>query len=290
VFGAAAAAASLMRLGHDQAVWAFGNAGTQAAGLWQVRHEDVMSKQWHTGRAAQAGVQAADLARAGLSGPATILEGPQGFMAALGGGDAARVAADPDALWKIHEVSFKPWPACRHAHPAIDAALLLRAKIGDRPVETIEILTYGDALRFCDRAVPASVIEAKFSLQHSVATVLARGAPVLADFAPEALARPAVAALRARTVVAEDAGFEAAYPAHFGAEVRVGAGGERFVARVDDALGDPENPLDADAIAAKARTLMAHAGWPAARIEAILAATGHLPHGGHVAALTAHLP
>jgi 2-methylcitrate dehydratase PrpD len=134
------------------------------------------------------------------------------------------------------------------------------------------------------------VIEAKFSLQHSVATVLSQGVPVLADFEPDALARPAVAALRALAVVAEDAAFEAAYPAHFGAEVRVSAGGERFAARVDDALGDPENPLEAGAIAAKARTLMAHAGWPAARIEAIVAATGLLPRSGNVAALTAHLP
>ena len=74
-----------MQKGLEANGWidAFGNAGTQAAGLWQVRHEPIMSKQLHNGRAAHAGLLAADLARIGFTGPSAILEGPQGFFAAM---------------------------------------------------------------------------------------------------------------------------------------------------------------------------------------------------------------
>ncbi|MEM9199726.1 MAG: MmgE/PrpD family protein, partial [Pseudomonadota bacterium] len=131
-FGAAAAAAAVMGLPFDQMVWALGNAGTQASGPWQCRHEAVMTKQLHTARAAQSGLLAAMLAAKHFSGPAFILEGPQGFFATMApNGTPEAVMADADAGqagWTIWDTSFKPWPACRHAHPTIDAALALRAR------------------------------------------------------------------------------------------------------------------------------------------------------------------
>jgi 2-methylcitrate dehydratase PrpD len=141
----------LLALPAQRGVDAFGNAGTQAAGLWQVRHEPVMSKQLHNGRAAHGGLLAADLARAGFTGPASILEGPQGFFAAMcPGADPHAVVREPASRWKIHDTSFKPWSACRHAHAAIDAALALRARSIDRQCGGSRC-TYRDALVFCDR-------------------------------------------------------------------------------------------------------------------------------------------
>ena len=94
----------------------------QAAGLWQVRLEPVMGKQLHTGHAAWAGLSAATLAQAGFTGPRHILEGPHGFYAAMcADARTDRLLAD-DGDWLIHSASFKPWPACRHTHAAIDAA------------------------------------------------------------------------------------------------------------------------------------------------------------------------
>jgi 2-methylcitrate dehydratase PrpD len=291
-FGAAAAGASL--LGLDVAGWqnAFGSAGTQSAGLWQVRHEPVMSKQLHNGRAAHAGMLAADLARLGFTGPASILEGSQGFFAAMcPGADARDVVRDPDGPWKIHETSFKPWPACRHAHAAIDAALALRARIARAAVKRIAVRTYGDALVFCDRPAPRTVTEAKFSLQHCVAVALADGPPPLAAFEGAAIERCDLAALRARVEVVAAEPYASAYPGHYGAEVEVETeAGERHVAAVPDALGDPENPLDEPRIRAKAMALMRAADLPEARCAGIVAACLALPSGGAVAALTDLFP
>ena len=118
------------------------------------------------------------------------------------------------------------------AHPAIDAALGVGSPVGPILVET-----YRDALTFCDRPHPETPAEARFSIQHSVAIVLAHGEP-----RPEHYEAPAIAALaplRDQVQVAEDPAFTARYPAHFGA--RLTAGGVR-VERIDT-LGDPERPL-----------------------------------------------
>lgn len=289
-FGAAAACAALLDLEPRQLVAALGNAGSMTGGLWQCRHEPVMTKQFHTARAAAAGLEAAQLAAVGLTGPRLILEGPQGVFAGLAR-DArpARVLEEPDSPWLIHAVSFKPWPACRHAHAAVDAALALRGRIGGRSIAAVHVAAYADAVAFCDKPQPRSVIEAKFSFQHAVAVALLRGRPGLADFDPPAIADPALAALRARVTVAEDGAFTRAYPRHFGAAVEVALeDGATLREAVPDALGDPENPLDEDAIRAKAVTLMEGAG--VASPDAVVAAALALADGAAAADLDAALP
>jgi 2-methylcitrate dehydratase PrpD len=65
-FGAAAAAAKLLGLGQEELVWVLGNAGTQAAGLWEFLADGAMSKHLHAGKAAMNGVLAALLAQQGF--------------------------------------------------------------------------------------------------------------------------------------------------------------------------------------------------------------------------------
>jgi len=286
--GAAMAGASLLDLSEDAAVWALGNALTQASGPWQCRHEPVMTKQLHTARAAQAGLAAARLAAHGLTGPKRMLEGAQGFYAAMCPDPyPGALTADPDGPWLAWETSFKPWPACRHAHAAIDACLALRERLpAERGIAAVELLTYGDALAFCDRPAPRTTAEAKFSLQHAAAVALCDGPPPLGAFAAEALGRPDLAALRGKVTVAAGEPFSGAYPARFGAAATaVLDDGTRLRAEIPDALGDPENPLCEDAVEAKARTLMEAAGVAPERASALVAAARALGEGGAPAEL-----
>ena len=283
-FGAAAAAASIFGMGALETAWALGHAGSLAGGLWQVRHEPAaMTKAVHVAHAARSGLWHARLARRGCAGVLGILEGPQGLFAAATSAPRPGAVAAPLAGWRIAEVSFKPWAACRHAHPAIDAALALpQGALSEGP---ILVETTGDAIRFCDRPHPATEAEAKFSLQHAVAVVAVRGAPQLADFAPPALADAALAAARARVRLARDPGFDSAYPAHFGA--RVLAGGA--AAEVADAWGDPENPLDAAGLLAKLEALAAWGGLGAGAAEEARRLALELPDDAPAAPLVALL-
>jgi 2-methylcitrate dehydratase PrpD len=287
VFGSAAAAGSLLGLGEDQFVDALGNAGTQASGLWQCRLEDTMSKQLHNGRAAQSGIIAAQLAVHGFTGAELILEGPLGFYSGLcPDGRPDVLFSDPEAPWLVHGASFKPWPACRHTHPTIDAALALRDRVDLRAVRRIIVETYRDAVGVCDRLTPTTAVETKFSLQHASAVVLLRGTPKLEDFDVPAAADPEVAALRAKVVLRESAAYTAAYPAHFGASMRIELeGGDTVAHDIPDALGDPENPLLEDALSRKAHMLLASAGYSPRAMDEIVSAAVALGDGGTVDAL-----
>jgi 2-methylcitrate dehydratase PrpD len=161
-FGSAAATGWLLGLSAEQHAWAQGNAGTQSSGLWQFLPDGAMSKHLHAGHAASAGLLAAELAAQGFTGPRRILEGERGFFAATA--PDARPALVVDGLdvgmrsYKLSGVSFKPYPSCRHTHPAVDAALAVRARLDDTsiPIESVEIDTYRAALDLCDNPTPIS--------------------------------------------------------------------------------------------------------------------------------------
>jgi 2-methylcitrate dehydratase PrpD len=272
-FGAAAAAASLLNLDTNQTAHALANAGSRTGGLWQMRHEACETKSLHNVMAAQTGVQAALMASFGVRGPLQLLEGTQGLFAAMSdGANADNVVAEMDADWRIHEVSFKPWPACRHAHPVIDAALVIRADVDVSNIEKIEIETYKSALDFCHKPNPQTEHDAKFSLQHCAALVLASGKPTLADFVHSQLQLASIITLRERVEVRENAEMSQQFPAHYQALIRVTHRDGSVVTHTQlDAKGDPELPLSKDEITAKARMLMTVA--EVSDIEEIIAAT-----------------
>jgi 2-methylcitrate dehydratase PrpD len=233
--GVVATCATYEELTVEQTIWALANACSVAGGFWHLRHDNVMTKQWHVCHSVQTGMLVAAMARGGLTGPAAILEGPQGLYAAMCRNPKPMVFTDH---WRIEEVSFKPWAACRHAHPAIDCALELRA--AGKLTAPFHIETYADAITFCDKPHPMTESEAKFSLQHAVAVIADGRNATPADFTPDAIA--ALAPLRAQVTVSEDPAITARYPAHFGARLN---GFE-----LQDCRGDPERPVtEADIIA-----------------------------------------
>lgn len=288
-FGAAAAAASVLGLDAQQTADALGTAGSRTGGLWQMRHENVPTKSLHNVQAAQTGWQAALLARAGVAGPRLILEGEQGLFAATAPqAEPALVVAGEDD-WLIHSTSLKPWPACRHAHPAIDALgdALAAGRPGDAAqVQAIEVATYADALRFCDRPAPQTALQAKFSLQHALAAVCAHGTPALAHYTGAACSDPAIARFRSRITVVEDADCSARFPAHYGASVRVQlADGRLLQARRVDAWGDPEQPMLHADIDAKAMALAQWGGVEPGLAHALIVQVRELADGGTLGGL-----
>lgn len=271
VFGACATFGSMIGFAPVEYANAFGNAGSVAGGLWHMRHDDVLTKQWHVYHAVRTGRDAALHVHYGATGPMAVLEGPQGLFAAM--------ARDPGELaggdgWLIDQVSFKPFAACRHAHPVIDAAMELRKAGKLAPPFAVE--TFADALVFCNRPDPQTELDAKFSLQHAVAVVADGRDATPQDFTAEAIA--ALAPLRAQVSVAEDPAITKRYPAHFGARVN----GLELV----DTLGDPERPVNEADIVAKIHIL---AEWGALAEAEAMRAVDLALHGDDAAAIDAML-
>jgi len=168
----------------------------------------------------------------------------------------------------------------------IEAVLGIRDGLDSGAVAGIDIFTYLEAVEFCDKPAPGSADEARFSLQHCAALTLVKGAPVLADFEAEALADAAVAALRGKVTVSEDAQFTKGFPERYGARLEVRLGdGTRRQASVATAKGDPENPMSGAEIEAKGRANMDAAGLGPEEAERLIAACRSLADGGPIAAL-----
>lgn len=256
-FGSAMAGAKLLGLSVDQTVDALGNAGTQSAGLWQFLETGAMSKHLHAGRGAQAGVLAARLAKHGFTGPPAILEGDKGFFrATCPDAKPDLVVANSDARWALVETSIKPWPSCRHTHPAIDAALAIARQVDVAQIERVEVETYQAAMDVCDRPMPSSVYEAKFSLHHCVAAALSGAVDFTSFEAPE---RERLATLRSRVTPRVADVYQRAYPIAWGSAVRVTTNDGRVIEeRRQHAKGDPEAALSHADMIAKARMLLAH--------------------------------
>jgi 2-methylcitrate dehydratase PrpD len=260
--GASLAVSHLLGLSIEQAVNALGNVGSRTGGLWQMRNENVLTKQWHNSEAAKVGTMASLLAKQGLTGPEYILEGPQGIFVAMSSDAKPELFIKPSVSWRLFDCSFKPWPACRHAHPAIDAVITALSQSSTTVLATdiklITISTYKDAKVFCDKPSPETELQAKFSIQHAVAAVITWGEPQLSHYHEDNHSQ--LSSIRALVQINEDETIESQYPYHFGAKCEIVLqSGKTLSAHLTDTLGDPERPLSAQQLKDKANMLMSAA-------------------------------
>ncbi|MDQ6831112.1 MAG: MmgE/PrpD family protein [Gemmatimonadota bacterium] len=255
-FGAAAAAASLLKLSAAQMLDALGSAGTQAAGLWEFNADGAMSKHLHPGKAAFNGILSADLARAGFTGASRILEGERGFFRATSDGyDASRITDGLGTSWKISENCYKLHSCCGHTHSAIDVALDLRAArewtsaSALDAIAGIHVETYGPGYEIVKESAPRAPFQGKFSIAYCVAAALLEGRVGLEQFSGDRFAGDGVrnAPIRAlldrtRVTVADDltAKYPAAWPARLAVTLRDGA---VLRGASDFPRGNPENPV-----------------------------------------------
>jgi 2-methylcitrate dehydratase PrpD len=163
---------------------------------------------------------------------------------------------------------------------------LLAQPVAAESIRAIEVTTYAEALRFCDRVEPHTESQAKFSLQHVLAAIAILGRPQLRHYGGDALHDPRIAEMRTRVMVHESPVFSARFPAHYGARVRVHwADGQSREHSVDDAWGDPELPLDGAALRNKFIALADWGGVPNVQRDALMAAIAALAQGGSLQAL-----
>lgn len=201
VFGAAVAAAKLLRLNEVKVAHALGLAATQAAGLVEVLGS--MARVLNAGFAARNGLGAALLAAQGFEGPREPLTGLRGFIPVFGGnGDPAAVTDSLGERWEMLQIQLKPYPSGVVLHALIDACLEHRQ--GLREAQAITVRMHPLAIERTDRPQPRNAIEARLSAQHAVAVALLRGAAGLEEFSDAAALDPQVQEIRRRVSVVPD--------------------------------------------------------------------------------------
>ncbi|GAA0943186.1 MmgE/PrpD family protein [Pseudonocardia zijingensis] len=261
--GAAVAAAVVGGLDAERIAHAAGIAASMGAGLLEANRTGGTVKRMHCGWAAHSGVVAADLAKHGLTGPPTVVEGRFGFLQAFCGerADADAVIAGLGEHWELPGIFFKPYPCNHFTHAGIDAALELRARgVDPARIEEIELGVASPVLRTIaqppeEKARPRSGYHAAFSGPYTVAAALLGGGGLglgHGDFTDEAAADERRLALAAKVRCVPDARCDEIFPNQFPAVLRVRLDdGERHEVRVDANRGGPGNPLTAAEHAAK---------------------------------------
>lgn len=127
IFGATAAVGKLAGLSAAQLMDALGLAYAQAAGNMQSHVEGGPALALQMAFAAAAAIRAADLAQAGFPGPHDILEGPFGYFPLYEGAwDLEPVWAELGRVWRMTQVSHKPFPSGRATHGGLDGILQLQ--------------------------------------------------------------------------------------------------------------------------------------------------------------------
>jgi 2-methylcitrate dehydratase PrpD len=264
---AAGIAAELTKGDEDQAVAALGIALSQASGVFEFLSNGSTVKSLHPGWAAHSGIIAATLARAGLTGPETSIEGRFGLFAAFAGDrDAAgRLRDNVESLgrdWLIRDVAFKFHPCCHYLHPFIEAAGALADEgVHAGMIEEIECrVPKGAAGIICEpwTAKQAATGHAmRWSLPAIVAARLAEGTVGMDTFERDLSPEARALAGRMRWTPLPDADF----PSRFEAEIhcRLRDGEERTV-RIADAYGNRSRPASAERVMEKFRNNLAIAG------------------------------
>jgi 2-methylcitrate dehydratase PrpD len=226
-------------------------------GRWWSRFPMTMGKYMLYGAAAAAGLTAAAMADAGVTGDPEILEGENGLWRMVG---AAAFAPEPLQTpygnpWWLEQAAFKLYPCTRQIHAVLDATgqamqQLRDAELGAPDIEEVALFVQGAVMtRHYQNADPQDAATGTFSLPQAAALVLLGVPPGPEWHRAETRARAEVQALKARVRCQELpeatariaaqlvrpglAGFERNL-----ARAEITAGGRTFAATVEQPRGD----------------------------------------------------
>ncbi|MGH3760577.1 MmgE/PrpD family protein [Actinophytocola sp.] len=235
--GCAAIGARALRLDPDRTLEALGIAEYHAPRSPMLRCIDnpTMVKDG-SGWGAGAGVEAALLAARGFTGA------PAGPLTAYA---TRSVWSDLGVRWRITEQYVKPYPVCRWAHPAIQAAITLAEDhhVHAEDVRTVEVRTFHEATRLAT-AAPTNTEQAQYSLPFALALALTYRDVRPEHLAGAALTNPETRRLAAGVVLREDPELTRGFPANRQATVRLTlTDGHVLTSPLTTARGGPDRPL-----------------------------------------------
>jgi 2-methylcitrate dehydratase PrpD len=292
-FGSAAACAKLHGLDVKKTTYALGIAASEAAGLRD--NFGTMTKPFHAGHAGENGTVAADLAALGWTAADNILEAPLGFFQAAGGGfDPNSIVDRLGKPWTFATpgVSIKPFPCGSLTHPAMGEMLDLIRKNDIKPdqVEKVDVGGNHSMVTTLLHHDPTTGLQAKFSMEFSMAILILRRKAGLGEFTDSVVQRPDVQAMIRRVNFYVDPAAERAGLDKMTSIIKVHLKDGRVISgEAQFAKGSPMNPMSYDEVADKLRGCADFAKWPTTKAEKIIETVKVLEREPDVHALTAAL-
>jgi 2-methylcitrate dehydratase PrpD len=253
-FGAIAGLALLAGLDGEQTRDALGIYYGQCAGTMQAHVEASPQLAMQIGFAARNAIAAVELANRFMPGPRAPISGPFGYFALFDGRADPAPFDDLGRVWRIAELSHKPFPSGRATHGGVDAVLRLVAAYG----VTADQVTAGRfylpplTLRLVGRPARTdmTIAYARLCLPYVAAVSLTRGAVRLADFTTQAIINPEILELAGKLTAIDNGNPDPNAMAPIRCELDL-AGGQTLACDVGDVLGSPARPLSPEAARTK---------------------------------------
>ncbi len=279
VLGAMAATAgiaSACNLPSKVIVNAWGIAGSMAGGLIEYLSDGTWTKRMHAGWAAQSGLRAVAMARAGFTGPATVFEGRHGLMHGFAPSvdpDFSILTSDLGEEWWASRVAFKRYACGTMAQPFIDCAVRLSKKVLAEEVKSL-VCSVGEGTvhrlwePLEDKRQPPNAYAAKFSTPYCVAIGFLRGDAGLAEFTDESVRDESVLDLAQRVSYEVDPDDE--YPQNYTGRIRASLlnGGE--IEEYQPYLcGGSRSPMSRDELLSKCSANLRYGGFVSESVDRI---------------------
>lgn len=211
-FSSTAGAAKLLGLTIEQITYAFGIAGTQAAGLKAVF--GTPCKPFHPGKAGFNGLLSVLLAQRGFTSIGNILEGNNCFWEVYSSrSNPRKVLKDLGSKWSILNNNYKFHASCHYTHAGIEAVLAIKKEVKDfipDNIEKIEIFVSPMTLENAAIMEPKTGLEGKFSVPYVIANTILRDDTGIGAFTDVKINDPEILKLRDKIKVIPDndlAGF-----------------------------------------------------------------------------------
>ena len=282
MLGAAAACARLLKLDQQHTAMALGIAASQPIG---VREQfGTMTKPFHPGGAARAGLMAALLAKNGFTASSKAIEAPRGLVQVVS--DKRSWNEVTDELGERFEISFntyKPFACGIVIHPSIDACVQLRERgVRAEQIERIELKVHSLVLELTGKKEPADGLQGKFSVYHGCAVGLIFGRAGEHEFSDAVVNRPDVVELRRKIVATVDQNIDEASVDVTAILIR----GRREHVFVEHAIGSLQRPMTDAQLEAKFTELSAPV-IGADKTKALITAAWRIGDAADVRAMTA---
>lgn len=262
--GSAMAIAAAMRFTKNEMKSALSAATAGAAGLLEMQEDDSELKPYNLAHAAVAGITAAYAAKAGYSGPVDPIGGRRGMLAVMSENAKTELFIQFESdRYEIERIYRKPYAACRHCHPAIEAALTIKHQHGIEfaDIAMVQVETYKLAVCGHDHRDIQGVASAKLSTPFSVALALIKDSVNLMDFNHGTVNDNMILELMKKVRVHINDELTSWSPLRRAAIVKITTtNGIVFSHEVDYPKGEPENPMTRQEVVAKYNELAAFAG------------------------------
>ena len=253
VLGTAAGASKLLKLSPAQTGDALAIAITANIATRQTRSGELaMWKGVATAAAVRAGVSAALLAQAGMTGPTAAFEGKDGVWEKVTGKFQLGAMGGTTAPFGIERTNLKFFPSEYHSQAPLWIALELRKKVSVAEIAAINVQTYFTAWSEIGsepaKWAPKTRETADHSLPYLLALGFTDGRITVDSFSQQRINDPALRQLMNRIKIVENKDFTRQFPHKLMTQIEViTRDGKCLVESAQYSKGHAKNPMtDAD--------------------------------------------